>query len=346
MFKYNKKVSHLIINNRNVYLLIFLISIPSFGMGRTPARQAVGPDPEGWCYKGPADAPCGGAPGQCVINKNGLEGGFVAYTAFVESTAFIDRFARVCDTAQILDFAQILDEAVVSNEARVRSSARILNHARIFDRAIIQDDATIFGQAKIYQRARIRGSVQVSGKASIYGTAQLGGYVFVFGTAKIYGRAKIHGEAQISGRAQVFGRAQIFGDAEVGGNAFIAGTSILSSGLMVRGLLNFPDSKNPFSHQEGDPVPSTRADLMIELDNCGICQDELKSGDTITRLKCPCKVGYCPPCLAEWVKLKPTCPHCRDEICGGSLSIYKLIDADPGAVPARESHFNDKCTPP
>lgn len=231
---------------KKVYLSIFLFFLSVL------KAQAT----ETWCIKNLKNPPCGGAAGQCTINRNGVLGGFVANSAHVLTEIkngkkyiipHIGQFSQICDTATVLENAQILEKAVifgsaqVSGNARVKGNARIggnaqvSGHALVSEHALIQGDATISGFSRILGSTVVSGSAQISDQAEILGMAKIEGHSKVASKARISGNAHIYDNSVISGNARVLGYAQVNGNSVISMNAIVKGQAIISGNSFIFG---------------------------------------------------------------------------------------------------------------
>ncbi len=217
----------------NKILLLFLV----FNISISTVYSADGD----WCIEDPNEPPCGGAEGECTINRDGSPGGFVADSAYVEKNFFsfiwnrnnptIDRYAQVCDTAEVTGRSQIMDHAKVRGDARVSDRVQVLGFAQVFGSAEIRGGAQIRDYAQVFESAKVSGPTQIFGNAKVHGHSRIYESAQVYDNAEvreaawIYGQAKIYGSAQVYGSAKMYLFAQAYENAKVYGASFIIGSA-------------------------------------------------------------------------------------------------------------------------
>jgi hypothetical protein len=87
------------------------------------------------------------------------------------------------------------------------------------------------------------------------------------------------------------------------------------------------------------PIPYS-TDLFVDPQDatCSICLEDLKPGDILKKLRCPCKAYYHSSCIDTWLSGKRHCPMCRSDIVPNQQANQANQPAnpiDPSSVPLR-----------
>ena len=63
-----------------------------------------------------------------------------------------------------------------------------------------------------------------------------------------------------------------------------------------------------------DTIPVYKAEG--DVDDCSICQETIKAGDSFRRLPCSSTVNHCfhQKCIDPWLERNTTCPNCRSKL--------------------------------
>ena len=76
-------------------------------------------------------------------------------------------------------------------------------------------------------------------------------------------------------------------------------------------LMEMEEGVRGLTEQEIGDIPTRRLMELGELAShptCVVCMEELKEGEEVTVLQCPCRQPFHPPCLATWLQGRGSCP--------------------------------------
>jgi DNA-directed RNA polymerase subunit RPC12/RpoP len=99
-------------------------------------------------------------------------------------------------------------------------------------------------------------------------------------------------------------------------SAFQSDSEIFSIGNLLRNLVTLhPEQTSPTDPEVIQRIPMVRVTESVKrlCPSCTICQEELKTGERVKKLRC--SHFYHDLCIEPWLSAKNTCPVCREVVC-------------------------------
>lgn len=110
---------------------------------------------------------------------------------------------------------------------------------------------------------------------------------------------------------RVLGR--LFGDMGLDPDDYFSNNQLFGFDDIIQLLIQRNHAQtHPATDEAINRLRTTKADVAKSDQKCSVCMDDIKEGSDINELTC--KHVFHPDCIIPWLRVKNTCPVCRQEV--------------------------------